>query len=180
MSLSVFDNADYSARAASAPCRAERCPAFGPGVFVRGARPCPPPRTPLPHYVFVFFFGVVWCIVMWWCGVSLSVGGPPSGASWARCARSALNAPSWGSPSLSALVGFAAVMLSVRWRVSGASWARYARSALNAPVPRLRSLLASADRAIGICICLGDFVCGQWCYSLSRPRDNVGHIFARP
>jgi len=104
--------------------------------------------------------GVV-CLHVWCGGVSLSVGGPPSGASWAACGGSALNAPSWGFPSLSALVGSAVVMLSLRWRASGASWARCARSALNAPVPRLRSLLASADYAIKICNRLGAFVCGQ-------------------
>lgn len=39
------------------PQGAERWPAFGPGFFVRGARPSPPPRAPLPLYV------SVWCCV---------------------------------------------------------------------------------------------------------------------
>ena len=48
------------------PVGAERCPAFGPGVFMRGARPFPPPRAPLPLYVSVC---VWWCVQMcwWWC-----------------------------------------------------------------------------------------------------------------
>ena len=117
------------------------------------------------------------------CGVvgfNLSVGGPPSGASWAAFGVSALNAPSWGSPSLSAVFYLAIVASSVRWRALGLSWAACGVSALNAPKARLRSLLATADYAIKICVRLGDFVCGKWCYSLSRPPDNVGHIFGRP
>ena len=61
------------------PQGAERCPAFGPGFFVRGARPSPPPRAPLPLYV------SVWCCVCvyrglgwyqpWWVCRGLVGGG---------------------------------------------------------------------------------------------------------
>lgn len=89
------------------------------GVFVRGAprppplrsAPCAPPPAP-PS------LGCGGVLMVWWCQVVVcgvrclcvsrrlyfiavgAVGGAPSGPSWPRCARSALNGPSWGSPSL--------------------------------------------------------------------------------
>lgn len=63
----------------------------------------PAPRAPLRVHV----LSVVGCGVRRLCGVRRiysivvgSVGCAPSGPSWARYARSALNGPSWGSPSL--------------------------------------------------------------------------------
>lgn len=36
------------------------------GVFMRGARPFPPPRAPLPHYVSVCVCGCVHRLWVWW------------------------------------------------------------------------------------------------------------------
>lgn len=48
------------------PVGAERCLAFGPSVFMRGARPFPPPRTPLPLCVSVCVCGCVHRLWVWW------------------------------------------------------------------------------------------------------------------
>ena len=95
-----------------APAPLRRANVFGgrPALrpFAAAPRPVasarrPAPRAPLRVYV----LSVVLCGVHSLCGVRRiyfiavgAVGGAPSGPSWARYARSALNGPSWGSPSL--------------------------------------------------------------------------------
>lgn len=81
-------------------------PALRP--FAAAPRPVASARRPAPRAPLrVLVLSVVVCGVHRWCGVRRlcfiavgAVGCAPSGPSWARYARSALNGPSWGSPSL--------------------------------------------------------------------------------
>ena len=61
------------------PVGAERCPAFGPGVFMRGPALPRSPRAPLPLYVSVCVCGCPdvcwwWCLSYRFCRGSVGVG----------------------------------------------------------------------------------------------------------
>ena len=74
------------------PDGAERCPAFGPGVFMRGPALPRSPRAPLPLYVSVCW-GVCSAVRWWWCPdyvggrwrCSGPLGRPASCALWRAC-----------------------------------------------------------------------------------------------
>lgn len=74
------------------PVGAERCPAFGPGVFMRGPALPRSPRAPLPLYVSVCVCGCVRLGVWWYPSCvrgrwrcSGPLGRPPPSALWRGC-----------------------------------------------------------------------------------------------
>lgn len=96
----------------------------------------PAPRAPLRVFLLSVSFVSIrrLCVSVRFSFVGgRAVGGAPSGPSWARYARSALNGPSWGSPSLSAFpirlrafAWFGRVWVGLCAPRSSSAWCRYA------------------------------------------------------
>lgn len=117
------------------PVGAERCPAFGPGFFMRGPALPRSPRAPLPLYVSVCVCGGVhrFGFVE---GRSVSVFGAPRSASVLRALARMPDAARCAPPPASAPAFCARVVSGC---APGATWRAVGPSALNGPVGASRA-----------------------------------------